>query len=224
MGEEASAVQAATPKGPRLFRVQSPGRHFAVNALAVLAVAEALGLDPALSAQGLGRWVPPAGRGQRERIVTDLIDDTGFDLIDDAFNANPASMAASLDVLSILNPKDNIGRIQKGRRIAILGDMLELGETELALHAAIAEHPAMASLAVVHCVGPRMKALHDALPKARRGEWVETAAELLPRAASLVDAGDVVLVKGSKGIKVSLLVDALRKLGRARPQETEGAE
>lgn len=223
-GEEASAVQAATPKGPRLFRVQSPGRHFAVNALAVLAVAEALGLDPALSAQGLGRWVPPAGRGQRERIVTDLIDDTGFDLIDDAFNANPASMAASLDVLSILNPKDNIGRIQKGRRIAILGDMLELGETELALHAAIADHPAMASLAVVHCVGPRMKALHDALPKARRGEWVETAAELLPRAASLVDAGDVVLVKGSKGIKVSLLVDALRKLGRARPQETEGAE
>jgi UDP-N-acetylmuramoyl-tripeptide--D-alanyl-D-alanine ligase len=223
-GEEASAVQAATPKGPRLFRVQSPGRHFAVNALAVLAVAEALGLDPALSAQGLGRWVPPAGRGQRERIVTDLIDDTGFDLIDDAFNANPASMAASLDVLSILNPKDNIGRIQRGRRIAILGDMLELGETELALHAAIAEHPAMASLAVVHCVGPRMKALHDALPKARRGEWVETAAELLPRAASLVDAGDVVLVKGSKGIKVSLLVDALRKLGRARPQETEGAE
>ncbi|GGO31631.1 UDP-N-acetylmuramoyl-tripeptide--D-alanyl-D-alanine ligase [Gemmobacter aquaticus] len=223
-GEEASAVQAATPKGPRLFRVQSPGRHFAVNALAVLAVAEALGLDPALSAQGLGRWVPPAGRGQRERIVTDLIDDTGFDLIDDAFNANPASMAASLDVLSILNPKDNIGRIQKGRRIAILGDMLELGETELALHAAIAEHPAMASLAIVHCVGPRMKALHDALPKARRGEWVETAAELLPRVASLVDAGDVVLVKGSKGIKVSLLVDALRKLGRARPQETEGAE
>ena len=223
-GEEASAVQAATPKGPRLFRVQSPGRHFAVNALAVLAVAEALGLDPALSAQGLGRWVPPAGRGQRERIVTDLIDDTGFDLIDDAFNANPASMAASLDVLSILNPKDNIGRIQRGRRIAILGDMLELGETELALHAAIAEHPAMASLAVLHCVGPRMKALHDALPKARRGEWVETAAELLPRVASLVDAGDVVLVKGSKGIKVSLLVDALRKLGRARPQETEGAE
>jgi UDP-N-acetylmuramoyl-tripeptide--D-alanyl-D-alanine ligase len=223
-GEEASAVQAATPKGPRLFRVQSPGRHFAVNALAVLAVAEALGLDPALSAQGLGRWVPPAGRGQRERIVTDLIDDTGFDLIDDAFNANPASMAASLDVLSILNPKDNIGRMQRGRRIAILGDMLELGETELALHAAIADHPAMTSLAVVHCVGPRMKALHDALPKARRGEWVETAAELLPRAASLVDAGDVVLVKGSKGIKVSLLVEALRKLGRARPQETEGAE
>ncbi|HRK43453.1 MAG TPA: UDP-N-acetylmuramoyl-tripeptide--D-alanyl-D-alanine ligase [Gemmobacter sp.] len=218
-GEEASSVQAATPKGRRLFRVQSPGQHFAVNALAVLAVAEALHLDPALSAQGLGRWLPPAGRGQRERIITDPVEEIGFDLIDDAFNANPASMNASLDVLSILQPTDNIGRVAKGRRIAILGDMLELGETELALHAAIAAHPAMASLALVHCVGPRMKALHAVLPAAKRGEWVETAAELLPRVRSLVDAGDVVLVKGSKGIKVSLLVEALRKLGQ--PQAVE---
>lgn len=223
-GEEASAVQAATPKGARLFRVQSPGRHFAVNALAVLAAADALGLDPALSAQGLGRWVPPAGRGQRERIITDPVDNIGFDLIDDAFNANPASVAASLDVLSLLRPQDNVGRIQPGRRIAILGDMLELGETELALHAAIADHPALTSVAVVHCVGPRMKALHAALPMKKRGEWAETAAELLPRAGGLVDAGDVVLVKGSKGIKVSLIVDALRKLGQASPQQDKGAE
>ncbi|WP_149140837.1 UDP-N-acetylmuramoyl-tripeptide--D-alanyl-D-alanine ligase [Gemmobacter caeruleus] len=223
-GEEASTVQAATPAGPRLFRVQSPGRHFAVNALAVLAVAEALHLDPALSAQGLGRWVPPAGRGQRERIITDPVEETGFDLIDDAFNANPASMAASLDVLSILQPQDNIGRIKRGRRIAILGDMLELGDSELALHAAIAGYPALASVTLVHCVGPRMKALHAVLPPAQRGEWVEQAADLLPRLRALVDAGDIVLVKGSKGIKVSLLVDALRKLGQGRPQEDKGAE
>ena len=233
-GEAASTVQAATPKGRRLFRVQSPGRHFAVNALAVLAVAEALHLDPALAAQGLGRWQPPPGRGMRERITTDPVDEMGFDLIDDAFNANPASMAASLDVLSILHPTDNIGRIAKGRRIAILGDMLELGDSELALHAALAEHPSMASLHLVHCVGPRMKALHSALPPQRRGDWVETAADLLPRLRSLVDAGDVVLVKGSKGIKVSLLVDALRKMGQAQApdhlpapqgaQDQQGAE
>ncbi len=218
-GETASSVQAETPAGRRLFRVQSPGRHFAVNALAVLAAAEALGLDPALSAQGLGRWLPPAGRGQRERVTTDAVEDIGFDLIDDAFNANPASMAASLDVLAILQPQDNVGRIKKGRRIAILGDMLELGPEETRLHAEIAGHPAIPRLTLVHCVGPRMKALHAALPAAQRGEWVETAAELLPRAAALVDAGDVVLVKGSKGIKVSLLVEALRKLGQPRPQD-----
>ncbi|MDR0810592.1 MAG: UDP-N-acetylmuramoyl-tripeptide--D-alanyl-D-alanine ligase [Gemmobacter sp.] len=218
-GEAASGVRADTPGGRRLFRVQSPGRHFAVNALAVLAAAEALGLDPALSAQGLGNWHPPAGRGQRERITTDTVEDIGFDLIDDAFNANPASMSASLEVLAILQPQDNVGSIKKGRRIAILGDMLELGPQELRLHTEIACHPAIASLALVHCVGPRMRALHAALPAARRGEWVETAAELVPRAAALVDAGDVVLVKGSKGIKVSLLVEALRKLGQPRPQD-----
>ncbi|MEH7827192.1 UDP-N-acetylmuramoyl-tripeptide--D-alanyl-D-alanine ligase [Gemmobacter denitrificans] len=222
-GAEASAVQAETPAGRRLFRVQSPGRHFAVNALAVLAVADALHLDPVLSAQGLGRWQPPAGRGQRERIIVDTVEDTGFDLIDDAFNANPASMTASLDVLALLPPTDHLGRVQKGRRIAILGDMLELGKTELALHAAIATHPAMDSIALVHCVGTRMKALHDVLPAARRGLWVPAATDLLPRVAGLVDAGDVVLVKGSKGSKVSLVVEALRKLGQGRPQE-EGTE
>ena len=222
MTEEASVVQAATPQGRRLMRVQSPGRHFALNALGVMAVGDALGLDPALCAQGIGRWQPPAGRGQREHIVTDLAEGVGFDLIDDAFNANPASMAASLDVLALCTPRDNLGRIRPGRRIAILGDMLELGETELALHTAIAAHPALQQVAQVHCVGPRMRALHMALPPARRGLWAETAAELLPRAAGLVDAGDVVLVKGSKGIKVSLIVDALRKLGQTSPQQDKG--
>jgi UDP-N-acetylmuramoyl-tripeptide--D-alanyl-D-alanine ligase len=102
--------------------------------------------------------------------------------------------------------------------------MLELGPTELALHAEIASHPALASLTTVHCVGPRMKALHAVLPQALRGECVETAAELLPRLRALVDAGDIVLVKGSKGIKVSLLVEALRKLGQPRPQDDKGTE
>jgi UDP-N-acetylmuramoyl-tripeptide--D-alanyl-D-alanine ligase len=87
------------------------------------------------------------------------------------------------------------------------------------LHAKLADNPALAQIALVHCIGPRMKALHDALPKSKRGHWVETADELLPRAHSLVDAGDIVLVKGSKGIKVSLLVDALRKLGQPNPTD-----
>jgi UDP-N-acetylmuramoyl-tripeptide--D-alanyl-D-alanine ligase len=95
--------------------------------------------------------------------------------------------------------------------------MLELGPTEIALHAAIASHPALAQIALVHCVGPRMRALHSALPKSKRGHWFETAAELLPKAPQLADAGDIVLVKGSKGIKVSLVVDALRKLGQPTP-------
>ena len=214
IGDDSTVVRATRQGQPVLYKVMSPGRHFAANGLAVLAVADALGLDPVISATDLGRWQPPAGRGVRERIMLDLVEETGFELIDDAFNANPASMAASLEVLVNARPQDGIGSRAKGRRIAILGDMLELGPTEAALHAAIAETPGLAAIDLIHCVGPRMKALHAALPRAQRGDWVATAAELVPRARHLIDAGDIILVKGSKGIKVSLMVDALRKLGQ----------
>jgi UDP-N-acetylmuramoyl-tripeptide--D-alanyl-D-alanine ligase len=154
----------------------------------------------------------------------DALEEVGFDLIDDAFNANPASMAAALDVLIAAVPENGVGRLATGRRIAVLGDMLELGTGEAALHAAIAQHPGIAAVKTIHCVGPRMRALWDALPRGQRGEWVETAGELAARARGLVDAGDIVLVKGSKGSKVSLVVDGLRKLGQAVAPKNEGTE
>ncbi len=99
--------------------------------------------------------------------------------------------------------------------------MLELGEGEIALHAALAELPQMRDIDEVHCVGPRMKALWEALPEDQRGHHVKSAEKLAERAHRLVDAGDVVLVKGSKGSRVSLVVDALRKAGRALRREEE---
>ena len=221
-GEMATVCRATRRGEPLLYKVSSPGKHFALNGLGALAVAEALGADPALAAHDLGRWAPPAGRGQRERIVLDIVEETYFDLIDDAFNANPASMAASLDVLIGAEPTHGIGRVGSGRRIAVLGDMLELGPTEGQLHADIARHPGLEAVQVIHCVGPRMKALHAVLPRRQRGEWVETAPELATRIRSLIDAGDILLVKGSKGSKVSLVVDALRKMGQGTPP-TEGS-
>ena len=215
IGDEATVCRATRRGEPLLYKVASPGRHFALNALGALAVAEALGADPMIAAHDLGRWLPPAGRGQRERITLDIVEETYFDLIDDAFNSNPASLAAALDVLIAAKPVDGIGRVGGGRRIAILGDMLELGPTETDLHAAVARHPGLSAVHVIHCVGPRMKALHSALPRGQRGERVETAQELLPRVRSLIDAGDILLVKGSKGVKVSLIVDVLRKMGQA---------
>jgi UDP-N-acetylmuramoyl-tripeptide--D-alanyl-D-alanine ligase len=217
--EFATIARAKADDRNLLFKLSTPGRHFASNALAVLAIGDVLGLDAMITTSDLGRWAPPAGRGTRETILLDLVDGFSFGLIDDAFNANPASVAAGLDLLAACQPTNGIGRVAIGRRIAILGDMLELGPTEAALHAKLADNPALAQIALVHCIGPRMKALHDALPKSKRGHWVETADELLPRAHSLVDAGDIVLVKGSKGIKVSLLVDALRKLGQPNPTD-----
>jgi UDP-N-acetylmuramoyl-tripeptide--D-alanyl-D-alanine ligase len=221
--EDATVARADTPVGPLLFRLMVPGGHFVPNALAALAAAAAAGADPVEGALALARWTPPVGGGTGLRVPLDVVDDAlAFDLIDDAFNANPASMAAALDVLAAARPQDGVGRIGPGRRIAILGDMLELGPTETALHADLARHPAIAGIAQVHCVGPRMAALWHALPEARRGELADRAEDLAARARHLVDAGDVVLVKGSKSSRVSLVVDALKKL--AHPDAIDEAE
>ena len=176
------------------FSLRTTGRHFAMNAVGMLAALAAAGADLRQAAERLGDWLPPQGRG--------AVEDLGaIRLIDDAFNASPTSMAAGLAVLADLPGT---------RRVAILGDMLELGADEVALHQAIAQDPAMARVDLVHCAGPRMRHLYDALPVERRGLWAETAAELAQRPDELVMPGDVVLVKGSKSSWVSMVVTALR--------------
>jgi UDP-N-acetylmuramoyl-tripeptide--D-alanyl-D-alanine ligase len=221
---EAHLRDGATVGRARLWRtevalkVATEGRHFMLNALGVIAVAQAMGADRARAICNLSAWAPPAGRGTRETVVLDPArEGETLELIDDAFNANPTSLSASLAVLAASTPRDGVGRVHRGRRIAILGDMLELGPQEHEMHAAMVDDPAIAAIRTVHCVGPRMRALHAALPAERRGRWVERAEELLPDLARLVDSGDVVLVKGSKGSQVSRLVDAIRKLGQRNP-------
>ncbi len=211
-----TVIEADHGEDSYLFKLSVAGRHFASNAVGVLAVVDSLGADPMQAALDIVNWVPPAGRGTREVITLDpATTEETLDLIDDAFNANPTSMTAALEILAAGTPRDNIGRVIKGRRIAILGDMLELGTDELPMHAALAEDDSLQSLDLIHCSGPRMRHLFDALPEEQRGFWTETAAELAAKPNALVDAGDVVLVKGSKGSKVSLVVDAIRKLGQA---------
>lgn len=220
--EGVTVARARLWRTPVVFKLGATGRHFALNALAVLAAVGQVGGDRGVAITDLARWHPPAGRGTRERLQLDSGDESWtIDLIDDAFNANPASMAAALEILAAARPRDDVGRIAKGRRVAILGDMLELGETERALHAALADLPQMRDIDHVHCVGPRMAALWEALPKAQRGLRADRAEDLAARAHRLIDAGDVVLVKGSKGSRVSLVVDALRKAGRQMRREEE---
>ncbi len=217
MGEGICTARADIGGEELVFRLQAIGAHFAENALGALAAARALGADLALAALGLGQWRPPEGRGRVRRIALDpVMAEVSFTLIDDAFNANPASMAAALGVLAAVAPRDGVGRIEKGRRIAILGDMLELGPDEAAMHRALGGLGAMGAVDLVHCVGPRMRHLHASLPAQKRGRWVETAEELCQQAHQLVDAGDVVLVKGSKGSRVSRVAEALAALAPAR--------
>ena len=219
---DTTVVQAEIDGVPALFKLHSAGRHFAMNALATLAAVEALGGDAGRAAPDLWLWEPPAGRGTREAVMMDPArDGWTLDLIDDAFNANPASLEAALEVLAAATPTDGVGRVARGRRIAILGDMLELGGDEIAMHRAIAALPLIDALSQVHCVGPRMLHLWEALPRARRGTWAESAEEMVAELPDLVDAGDVVLVKGSKGSRVSLVAEALRHSGRRSRRNSE---
>ena len=215
LSDDKTIVQSEIGGDRVIFKINSAGRHFAMNGLGVLAAVDALGGDSGMAAVDIGNWVPPAGRGTRETVVLDEADeDLTFDLIDDAFNANPTSMAAALEVLAAASPMDGIGRVSKGRRVAILGDMLELGPDEVEMHTGVADLPHIGNIHVIHCVGPRMRHLWRALPEPKRGRQVDSAQELAEQAHRIIDAGDVVLVKGSKGSKVSLVVEALRKAGR----------
>ncbi|MEM1387161.1 MAG: UDP-N-acetylmuramoyl-tripeptide--D-alanyl-D-alanine ligase [Pseudomonadota bacterium] len=214
LSRETTVAQGRLWRQEVTYKIGSPGAHFAINAMAVLGAVKALDGDPALAITALGQWRPVQGRGVIEHLALDAVEtDLAIDLIDDAYNANPTSVAAALDVLTAIKPRDGVGRISAGRRVAVLGDMLELGPSEMALHAGLADLPGLASVDLVHCIGPRMRALYDALPGAKRGQWAEKPEALIKKASALIDAGDVILVKGSKGSRVSLVVDAIRKLG-----------
>jgi len=207
-----SVVQAEANEQPLLFKLATRGRHFAMNGLGALAACDALGADLALAVISLGRWTPYKGRGAREVVRLDPVEtDQTLELIDDAYNANPTSMAAALEVLAGAGG-------EKGRRITFLGDMKELGPQELAQHIALADLPAMGDVDKVHCIGPLMRGLYDALPEHRRGDWCETSAEMAGGMGARLRSGDVVLVKGSLSMNLALIVDAIRKMGHAQPQ------
>jgi UDP-N-acetylmuramoyl-tripeptide--D-alanyl-D-alanine ligase len=178
------------------YRIGAPGRHWVTNSLAVIATAAALGADPEQAAAALAAFRPPRGRGQRHRIQRP---DGAITLIDDSYNANPASVRAALAVLAAA----------PGRRLAALGDMLELGDHSAALHAGLAGPVEELAIDRVFTAGPGMRHLHDALPASCRGEHAPRAADLLPILEAELRAGDTLLVKGSLGSAMGPIVDAL---------------
>ncbi len=212
---EASVVEGRLEDGSFLMKIGAPGWHLAMNAMSAIGAASLVGADMDIAVCDIGSWNVPMGRGRRETVLLDPVDNLGIKLIDDAFNANPASMAAALEVLAATETAAGAGRTGGGRRIAMLGDMLELGSGEAVLHSELADHSAMEGIDRVVCVGQRMRALYDALPGERQKSWFETAEELARTVHKHLAAGDVVLVKGSKGSRVSLVADAIRALGRA---------
>jgi UDP-N-acetylmuramoyl-tripeptide--D-alanyl-D-alanine ligase len=197
---DGSAVQARIFGTDIAYRLGSPGRHVVLNSLAVLAAAAVLGCDLAVAAQALGDLRPPSGRGQH--ITLDVPGGTAL-LIDESYNANPASMRAALALLGQA-PVD-----RHGRRIAVLGDMLELGPRAPQLHADLVGPILAAAVDLVFCAGPLMKALWQQLPAARRGGYADAAPGLEARLLGVIGNGDAVMIKGSLGSRMGPLVKAL---------------
>ena len=220
---QVTVIRAKVHGAPLTFKIATPGVHFARNALGTLAAAEAVGADVPRAAMTLAAWAPPKGRGTRVVIALGPCGTDGaFTLLDESYNANPASMGAALAVLAASDVTHDVGRVARGRRQAFLGDMLELGSDEIRLHADLAGHQAMEGIEKVHCCGPRMKALHEALPVDKRGIYCANSEHLAQSVGKAVDAGDVCMVKGSLGARMACVVEAIRRLGEEISPPNEG--
>jgi UDP-N-acetylmuramoyl-tripeptide--D-alanyl-D-alanine ligase len=197
---DASVVTAAVMGEVIDYSLGLPGRHWVMNSLAVLATVHAAGGDIAAAAAALATLAPLAGRGQRHAIP---LASSSFTLIDESYNASPASMRAAFSVLAGTEPGTD------GRRIAVLGDMLELGAESARLHAALAQPLVEAGIDLVFTLGNEMRALDESLPAAQRGGHADTVDELATLLGRRLRAGDVVTIKGSHGSKLYELVARL---------------
>lgn len=188
----------------------APGRHWVFNSLSVLAAIHALGGDVVEAARAFSDIRPPKGRGAYRRVA---LADGEFGLIDESYNASPASTKAAIQVLSRATGD--------GRRIAVLGDMLELGEDAPQMHTALAGDLTRARIDLVFTAGPLMKHLHEALPEDLRGTHADESEGLIAPVTETVRAGDTVMVKGSLGSRMAPVVAALEALsGSGAPIET----
>lgn len=185
------------------FTLGAPGKHQAMNALAVIGAARALGVSAARAASGLKVSTAAAGRGAQSSVR--LTSGAEIIILDESYNANPTSMAAALALLGQMAPKG------RGRRIAVLGQMLELGPTGPALHAGLAEPLVAAKVDALYVAGALMDHLWDKAPPAMRAGRAADARALVSEVMAGLRDGDIVMVKGSNASKVSEIVVALKK-------------
>ncbi len=183
------------------YALEIPGVHVAQNSLAVIAALHASGRDVMKGAKALSGLKPVAGRGARE-----LLKVPGGEVlvIDESYNANPASMRAALSVLG------DVPRDEHRRRLAILGDMLELGADSDALHAGLSESVETAAIDLVFLSGPHMQKLFEQLPDATRGAWANDVEDIADAVVAALHPGDVVMIKGSLGSRMAHVLAAIR--------------
>jgi UDP-N-acetylmuramoyl-tripeptide--D-alanyl-D-alanine ligase len=200
------------------YKLNIPGKHIATNSLGALTVVKAVGGNLALAVEALKNSEPIEGRGNRISVTT-VEGQPPFTIINESYNANPASMLAAFEVFAMAEPTG------EGRRIAVLGDMLELGKEGPRLHATLANPLLHAKADLVFCCGAQMDALYQMLPPDWRGGHANNSQLLAPLVTAAAKPGDVFLIKGSAGSKMSYVVQALQSMAlpQTKTKETQNA-
>lgn len=206
--EDCSCVTARVLDSIATYKVGAPGRHWLMNSLGVLTAVKMLGADLGLAALALADMMPVKGRGQRHRVL--LEGRFPMWVVDESYNANPASMRAALDTLGNISPGGT--KNAQGRRIAVMGDMKELGEAGPRMHAGLAQSVTDNGIDLVLAVGDLMGDLADALPSSAVMARVATSDEAARIICAQVRANDVVMVKGSWSMAMAKVVNALLAL------------
>lgn len=192
-----TAVTASVLGKDVAYHLGAPGGHLVSNSLAALLAARLIEVDVKEAAAALAEFRPSAGRGERHVLA---VNGGRAILLDESYNANPASMRAAIALL---------GQTKGTRRIAVLGDMLELGEKADDMHRDLLWALEKARIDLLFCAGPHMRALYEAVPEKRRGGWAEASSDLEPRVVDAIRPNDAIMVKGSNGSRMSLIVKAL---------------
>ena len=200
-GDGGSLIEAEILGEPITYELGAPGDHLAMNSLAALAAVKLAGANIETGSAALAAFGAPQGRGAQS---VHRIAGGQFLLIDESYNANPASVSAALKVLGDVPPS------RASRRIAVLGDMLELGSQSEAMHMALAEPIKAAGIDSVYCCGTHMEALFDALEEAQQGGWSEDSDGLRDTLPAAIRAGDAIMIKGSLGSRMGPLVNAIK--------------
>jgi UDP-N-acetylmuramoyl-tripeptide--D-alanyl-D-alanine ligase len=201
LGDTGSAIVAGIAGRTLDYRLGTVGAHIAVNSLAVVATLASLGLTLDTATAPLVGITPPVGRGARTVLIAG---DGSILLIDESYNANPASMRAAIAVLGA------VSRESYPRRVAVLGDMLELGDGAEGYHLGLADAIAAAEVDAVFACGPSMRNLYETLPQERRGAWAPDSAALIALVVDALQAGDAMMVKGSLGSRMAPIVAAIK--------------
>jgi len=192
-------------------KINALGVHHAMNSVAALCAIDCIGADLGRAVLKLGYWRPFDGRGTRTYLtLEDNSNKIDVVLVDESYNANPASVRSALDVLGVSKTPH-----PQGRKVAILGDMKELGPKEILLHEKLVTCSAIEDISLVHCVGPLMQALFYKIPEIKKGLWSPDAEHFSVNLKKWIKSGDIIMVKGSLSTRMVLIVDAIKKLGHS---------